>query len=158
MRIIVISDTHGRFDIMEKIFERNDNAQLFIFLGDGEREFDEAKDFHKNKKTFQVSGNCDMLSLTPDMILTEAEGKRILVTHGHKYGVKSGTTILERIARERGAEIVLFGHTHQRYYSYENGIHFLNPGSAAQPRDGKGASYAFIDITKAGIVCNHVDV
>ena len=42
---------------------------------------------------------------------------------------------------------------------YEEGIHILNPGSAGQPRDGKPASYAYIDITKdGGIFCSHVDL
>ena len=38
MRIVVFSDTHGNFSAMHKIFKRNGNADLFIFLGDGEIE------------------------------------------------------------------------------------------------------------------------
>ena len=57
-------------------------------------------------------------------------------------GVKYSTDRLFYKAKEIGAQIALFGHTHCRYYAYEEGIHILNPGSAGQPRDGKPASYA----------------
>ena len=40
MRIIVFSDTHGNYSAMHKIFKRNGDADLFIFLGDGERDLD----------------------------------------------------------------------------------------------------------------------
>ena len=42
MRIIVFSDTHGNYSAMHKIFKRNGDADLFIFLGDGERDLDSA--------------------------------------------------------------------------------------------------------------------
>lgn len=32
MRIIVFSDTHGNYSAMHKIFKRNGDADLFIFL------------------------------------------------------------------------------------------------------------------------------
>ena len=158
MRIIVISDTHRKFDALVKIFERNSSADLFIFLGDGEREWDDIKCMYPLKKILSVCGNCDYNSFSHGVGTTFAEGKKILFLHGHSHGVKSGTGEVIRLARENNADIVLFGHTHQRYYCYDDGLHILNPGSAGNPRDGKKASYAFIDITKAGIVCNHVDV
>ncbi len=143
---------------MYRIFERNTDAELFIFLGDGERELDDIKSVYPNKKILSVSGNCDFASTAPYVGLTVAGGKRIMFLHGHSHGVKHGLEAVIRLARENQADILLFGHTHKRYYSYEDGLHILNPGSASQPRDWKRPSYAFIDITSAGIVCNHVDV
>lgn len=38
-RAIVFSDSHGDYDALERIMERHcENAELFIHLGDGERE------------------------------------------------------------------------------------------------------------------------
>ena len=158
MRIIVISDTHRGFDAMYSIFERNTDAELFIFLGDGERELDDIKCLYPDKKILSVAGNCDLASFARDVELTTQASKRILFLHGHSHGVKCGIGEIVRLARENNADIVLFGHTHKRYYCYEDGLHILNPGSASMPRDGKKPSYAYIDITDAGIVCNHVDV
>ena len=43
MRIIVYSDTHGKFSAHAEILKRNEDADAFIFLGDGEREFEKMK-------------------------------------------------------------------------------------------------------------------
>jgi len=143
---------------MKNIFDRNTEAELFIFLGDGERELDVIKTRYPDKKVLNVAGNCDFASFAPGMGVTEVSGEKIIYLHGHSHGVKAGTGGIVRLAKESNASIVLFGHTHQRYYSYIDGIHVLNPGSASQPRDGNKPSYSYIDITKAGIVCNHVDM
>jgi len=156
LRIIVFSDTHRSFNTMQQIFEQNSNADLFIFLGDGIKELIDIKALYSHKKVIGVAGNCDILSFAPGMGVTEVEGKKIMYLHGHSHGVKAGTGGIVRLAKENNADILLFGHTHQRFYSYIDGIHFLNPGSAAFPRDGQEPSYAYI--TEAGIVCNHVDL
>ena len=65
---------------------------------------------------------------------------------------------LKKLAIENNADIIAFGHTHVRYTNYENGLYVINPGSASCPRDGKSPSYAFIDITDAGIATNIVSL
>ena len=158
MRIIVISDTHRNFSVLHDIFERNLGAELFIFLGDGERELEDIKSLYPDKRILNVCGNCDFSSLAQNVGMTEENGVKIIYLHGHLHGVKGGVERITTLARENEARVILFGHTHQRFYSYVDGINILNPGSASIPRDGKKPSYAFIDITKAGIVCNHVDI
>ena len=158
MRIIVYSDTHGNLAAHMEIFKRNEDADAFIFLGDGERELDKMRALYPNKKILHVAGNCDWGSMTPDWDIFMANGVKILFTHGHTAGVKYSLDRLCYRAMEVGAKIVLFGHTHCRYYEYHDGLHILNPGSASLPRDSKGKSYAFIDILDSGIVCNHVDL
>ena len=40
-RAVVFSDSHGDYDVLERIMERHrENAELFIHLGDGERELE----------------------------------------------------------------------------------------------------------------------
>lgn len=61
----------------------------------------------------------------------ELEGKRILMTHGHRYGVKSGYLRAVYAAKEQQADILLFGHTHRAECFQEEGLWVLNPGAAA---------------------------
>jgi predicted phosphodiesterase len=62
------------------------------------------------------------------------------------------------VARANDCNAVAFGHTHCRMVDYVDGLHIINPGSLSQPRDGKGCSYGWIDVTNAGIVGNVVGV
>ncbi len=158
MRIVVFSDTHGNFSSMKRVFERNEDVNTFIFLGDGELELDKIRMSYPDKKILNVAGNCDMASMSLENDIFIAGDVKIFFTHGHNIGVKVSTDKLYYKAKEVGVNIALFGHTHCRYYEYADGIHLLNPGSAGLPRDGKPKSYAYIDITKAGIVCNHVNL
>ena len=82
----------------------------------------------------------------------KAEGARIFYTHGHAYGVKSGDETIISAARERKADILLFGHTHQSREDYEDGLYIMNPGRLS----GWEPSYGVIDITPQGIVLNVV--
>jgi predicted phosphodiesterase len=49
-------------------------------------------------------------------------------------------------AREYEVTYVFFGHTHAFTKFKENGIHFLNPGSIAKPRDHIKGSYVIMEI------------
>ena len=66
------------------------------------------------------------------------------MTHGHLFGVKSGYERIAEYAADRGADVVLFGHTH--YKTLRHGTPFspalFNPGSL---RDAH--SYGVITIT-----------
>ena len=157
MRLIVFSDTHGSFAAAREVIERNPGSYTFIFLGDGEKEIDKLRIIYPEKMILNVSGNCDN-TYTPDTDLYNAGKVKVLFTHGHRYNVKYGTDELLEKAKALGAELVLFGHTHTRLYEYRDGVHILNPGSAALPRDGKNPCYAFVDITPKGILCAHVDL
>ena len=77
--------------------------------------------------------------------MEEICGKKFFLTHGHRYSVKDGILKLKYKALETGADIVLYGHTHIAKIDYEEGIWYINPGSAAEPRDGS-PSFAIIDI------------
>lgn len=157
MRLIVFSDTHGSFSAAHEIVERNQNPCTFIFLGDGEKEINKLKIIYPETTILKVSGNCDS-SYTPDSDLLQVGKVKVFFTHGHRYNVKYETDTLYEKAKELDAQVVLFGHTHIRHYEYRDGIHILNPGSAALPKDGKDPSYAFVDICPGGIMCGHVDL
>ena len=52
--------------------------------------------------------------------------------------------VYKRQAKKRGADIVLFGHTHNQYTEYQESLCIMNPGSVAN------GDYGVIDITPKG--------
>lgn len=150
MRIIVVSDSHGRcgnlFDIIEMHIE---DADLFVCLGDCNdgRDFENAQIYFKDKlKLRRVAGNNDWYSNAPNLDTINANGKKVLFCHGHTLKVKFTTELLLEKAKEIGADVVLFGHTHTPYKNYVDGIHIFNPGAVC---NGK---YGILDITDSGIM------
>ncbi|SKA79748.1 hypothetical protein SAMN05428976_1043 [Clostridium sp. USBA 49] len=134
MQIAVISDTHRNTYELKKLKNIVKNIDIIIHLGDNVDDVNILKDGF-NGKIINVRGNCDFVTSVPVEILEEIEGKKIFITHGHKYNVKYGLTNLKYRAEELEADIVLFGHTHESLVEYEKGIWFINPGSASLPRD-----------------------
>ena len=151
MRIIVFSDSHGRSGSMRDIMMTRKDADMFIHLGDGNREFERVAE-ELGVGYAAVRGNCDTfasgLPLTDEILLG---GKRVMFTHGHVYNVKYDLSELVSAGFERNADVVLFGHTH---VPYENcvvregrALRLLNPGSISM-----GGSYGVVDISPAGIL------
>jgi putative phosphoesterase len=103
-----------------------------------------------------VSGNCDPVSSTPREIVWECEGKRILLTHGDLYQVKSGLARLRQRAEEIGIHAVLFGHTHVGTHENYSDLLLVNPGSLANHCHHR--SYAVLTITPEAITCQHYDI
>lgn len=114
MEFLIFSDSHGRKKRIEEALARQIRPiDAVFFLGDGVGDLD---DRVNGIPVIRVRGNCDW-SLDAGSSIREEEtvcfeGHRILLTHGHRQGVKSGLGGLIRAARERNAEIVLYGHTH----------------------------------------------
>lgn len=157
MRILVLSDSHGRsFSLRNAILDQAE-ARNIIFLGDGVREMEKVADEFQDLKVYMVRGNCDYSCSEPEEMLTEIGGKRIFFTHGHKYSVKSGTGVIASAAKRFGADICLYGHTHEPYTVYDDGLYIMNPGTASGARTGL-MSYGIIDITESGIMCFTVNV
>lgn len=160
MRIVVMSDTHGNYRALESIIMRNTDADWIFHLGDGERELDRFIRGHEvlAPKIIHVAGNCDFRSLSHEVFTLPVMEHKILATHGHMFGVNGSLDKLKKTALSNGCDIILYGHTHARFQSFEDGLYILNPGSASQPRDGSKPSFGHIDISPAGVVCNIADV
>ena len=152
MRILVMSDTHGDAAALRRALLAQPKAEVVIHLGDGQEDLDQVRFSFSDRTFLRVRGNCDWGSSLPTVGEYEAEGSRIFYTHGHAYGVKSGDETIISAARERKADILLFGHTHQSREDYEDGLYIMNPGRLS----GWEPSYGVIDITPQGIVLNVV--
>lgn len=156
MTILVVSDTHGAKGRLRTLLETRKDIDAFIFLGDGLGSVNTVMEDYPDIPFYAVRGNCDTTLIPSETLgFIELAGKKILFTHGHLYGAKYSTEMLIDKAKNMGADIVLFGHTHERYENYTDGIYIMNPGSLERPRHGD-ASYGIIEITKAGIMTNTV--
>lgn len=154
MRIVVVSDTHrdfnGLYDLVEK---QKAGTDLFLHLGDGEREVEDLLALMPGLPLRFVRGNCDLASLSPETDLVQAEKVRILMTHGHLYGVKYSLKKLADEARALHASVALFGHTHCPCYHFEDGLHILNPGSLSAPR-GSERGFGVIEVHGSQVLCS----
>lgn len=127
MRILVLSDSHGCVEPMEQCVERV-QPQVILHLGDCVRDAQRLEERYPDIPLLGVPGNCDYSGLDQPERLTELGGVRILMMHGHTRRVKSGPMAAIYAARECGADILLFGHTHQPVVDRSGDFWVMNPG------------------------------
>ncbi len=129
---LVISDSHGNIDNVMRAVKTAGRVDGIIFLGDGIRDIEYIKSTLEQLNVYAVLGNCDHFSALSDYKKVESfcfEGKKIVITHGDLYGAKYGDSGLLLLAREHGADIVLYGHTHIARETQIDGVYLCNPGS-----------------------------
>ncbi len=164
MKIIVMSDSHLDQQAVQKVLELQEDADLFIHLGDGEREMNRLLQSHPwlGEKLFYLKGNCDAGTLVPQtqqrLIYTLPYGHRIFAAHGDAFRVKFTTAPIIMEAMRQNCDIVLYGHTHIPMNRYEDGMYILNPGSIGCPIDGYPASYMLLSISEKGVLPNIVEL
>ncbi|MDW7667869.1 MAG: metallophosphoesterase [Bacillota bacterium] len=147
MRIGVISDTHRRVEEIINNFE-NKSFDLIIHLGDYIRDAEIIEE-ELNIKIVKVRGNSDIREIhAEDEIVKKIKGKKILITHGHKYNIKFTFDNLYYRAQELDVDLVLFGHTHKPFNEKIDNILFFNPGSPTHPRNISKGTYGIIDINE----------
>ena len=106
-----------------------ERPQRVFFLGDNYRDGLALMDAYPDLPMELVRGNCDW-DKAPDELIVEAGGVKFLLTHGHRYGVKSGTGHLAQAAKEKGVDVACFGHTHEGLNMPDRGVWLFNPGTA----------------------------
>ena len=149
MRVIIFSDCHHSRVNCQELFEITPAADKYIFLGDGISSLEYSLQFYPWVQLVAVRGNCDFCCSEKDFDSINLFGKKIVFTHGHLLGVKSGTGTMEGYAKKENAAVMLFGHTHERYNKYHDGIYYFNPGSLST------GSYGLMDISDKGILLSH---
>lgn len=136
MRFAVFSDSHGNAANLRKIIHycrANYAVDKFVFLGDGIGDMYDliGEGLLRYEDVLLVKGNCDRTVSDEEELLFTHEDTRILICHGHRYGVKTTLDYLAKRAHERGAGIALYGHTHIQNIEEKDGVYFVNPGSAS---------------------------
>ncbi len=129
-----------------------------FYLGDGLWDLAGLRDRYPGLSVEAVSGNCDRSLFSepeePVERVVRAGGFTFFMTHGHKYGVKSSLGALAARAGSLGADVALFGHTHERtdqILETDGGpVRLINPGSVGTWYD---ASFALLEIVGRQVIC-----
>lgn len=157
MRIGILSDTHGNLELARLAISKMGWVDCLLHAGDHYRD---AKALSENKElpVYAVVGNCDWDVSEPEDLLVNAAGKRIWLTHGHKYGVKTDHQMLLDKANAHNIDIVVYGHTHRAVMEEVDGILIFNPGSLTYPRGARGPTYGVIEIYQNEIIAHIFEI
>lgn len=149
-KILIVSDTHRKNDNYFTLLEQQKPLDMVIHCGDAEGS-EYALSQAAECPVQIVLGNNDFFSQLPRELEFEIGRYHIWVTHGHTYYVSVGCERIKQEARERGADIVMFGHTHRPFLDVEKDLITMNPGSVSYPRqDGHRPSYIIMELDEAG--------
>lgn len=149
MKILVLSDSHRTLQYMQLAVEQ-EKPDHVIHLGDHCADADKLERLYPTLPILSVRGNCDHDPTAREEILAEFRGVRILLCHGHRYGVKNGLLSYELAARQAQVQVALFGHTHCAYCEEYNGLWLLNPGSCGSCTR---PSFGLIEINNGSVQC-----
>ena len=145
----MLSDSHRHIANLVEAISNEPTAEIVYFLGDGTYEMDEVREIFKDKMFIVVRGNCDFIDTVPLCDIRSVDTCKIYASHGAVEKVKYSFVGIKNEAVKNGCNIALFGHTHEKYYNYEDGLHLFNPGSI------KEGNYGVIDIMENGVMCFH---
>ena len=89
-----------------------------------------------------VRGNCDTevdqmvlhFPIQADYALFDLDGTTAFVTHGHLFN-------LDALPPHKDGDLLIHGHTHVLCVQQKDGMTYINPGSAALPKEGNPKSY-----------------
>ncbi len=174
MTLLVLSDSHGRSDLINEAIRRA-RPDGILFAGDGLRDLSycDLPDRGEGCPLWAVAGNCDRMT-APLIIngrrfepeneeLAVVEDMRILLMHGHRYGVKGGLGHAIARAVQREADVLVFGHTHvplelhlrpdsgRTDFSVIKPLTVFNPGSLAERR----ATFGTLTVRGGILLCGH---
>ena len=166
-RLLVLSDSHGRYGIVEGIVRRfGSECDALIFCGDGVCDIAQLLYTAKNDKKLgdcvppviaAVHGNCDPASYPLDkgtlyfsgMIELKVNGRGILITHGHNQGVDWGVETLGLEMQVSECTTAFYGHTHVAREDNFKNFKIVNPGSCSRPRGGQAPGFAIATVEKS---------
>lgn len=146
MKLVIFSDIHGHREVLERILSFNPDADYFISLGDSELPLQYLLDLD----IVAIKGNYPRDAGFAYESELEVNGKRIYMTHGHKYGVHRQLKKLLKKGFQDGYDIVLYGHTHIAKVDKAGNLLLMNPGSAYRPRNETEPSYMIMTINDDG--------
>lgn len=161
MKLMIASDIHGSAFYCRKMlaaYER-ERADRLLLLGDilyhGPRN-DLPKEYDPKavidmlnplkQELLCVRGNCDTevdqmvldFPILADYCLLELDGHTVFATHGHHYNP-------QKLPPLKDGDILLNGHTHIPANQNMGTYTYMNPGSAAIPKEGSAHGYMLYD-------------
>ena len=157
MKLMFASDIHGSRSATEAILRqyKAEGASRLVLLGDilyhGPR--NDLPDAYDPKgvtallngvknELLCVRGNCDAevdqmvleFPIMADYALFDLDGTTAFVTHGHLFN-------LDSLPPHKDGDLLIHGHTHVLTVQHKDGMTYINPGSAALPKEDNPKSY-----------------
>ena len=175
MKFVIISDTHGRADLVSEVLRIHRVRDGVLFLGDGIKDVSAERCTEGGSLFAGVKGNCDPYSFGfadteyPYERIFSAGEYTISMMHGHTRSVKSGLDEAICYSARQGANVLLYGHTHipfEKYYPEGTNIggfvlmrdmYVFNPGSLGNPTDGRH-TYGLMQIRNGHILFSHGEI
>ena len=142
--LTVVSDSHSTdgHRLSGRTLDAVREAEVVVHAGDFMRE-SVLDAFEREASRFLgVAGNNDDAAIRrrlPEARTLTFGGYTFAVTHTRR----GGPTALSLFGRQRGADVVLFGHSHRPTYDPGGDVVLVNPGSHAQPRGNRAAHAEF---------------
>ncbi|MBE6619860.1 MAG: YfcE family phosphodiesterase [Ruminococcaceae bacterium] len=172
---LVLSDSHGRRDAVVAVLSRlNFRPHALLFLGDGLRDLSAitSDDRYADLSVYAVAGNCDGSMIfpadEPKVRMVQLGEVRVLMMHGHTFDVKWGLGEAVAYAAKKGADVLLYGHTHAPYEKtlpqgerlrdgtvLQKPLLVANPGSLGAPRDGQSPSFGVLTVKGKSVLFSH---
>lgn len=146
MKVLIVSDTHRQNENFMQVVDKEEPIDLLVHCGDIE-----GSEYLISQKAgcpvHMVAGNNDFFSDLPREKEFRIGKYKVWLVHGNTYGVSMGNQELKQEARDRGVDIVMYGHTHKPVADRDKDILALNPGSLTYPRqEGRRPSYIVMTI------------
>ena len=153
MRVAIVSDSHQGMVHLKRFVDycKAEGIEQVFHLGDV---MEDVRYLQQNRDipVAAVAGNCDMFSRHQREVMVKLEGKRFLLVHGDKFGVKYGYERLSYYAEEQMADAALFGHTHSAFIGMMGNVLMINPGAL------RNGSMCFMDVSAKDIVPRIIDI
>ena len=84
MKILIVSDTHGRHSNLDKVLEHEKDIDMLLHLGDVENGEDYIETITKCP-VYMIAGNNDFFSYLPMEREIRIGKYKVFMTHGHGY-------------------------------------------------------------------------
>ncbi|MGL5978623.1 MAG: metallophosphoesterase family protein [Erysipelotrichaceae bacterium] len=152
MKIVLVSDSHGKTGALLDVLESHPNADLYLHAGDLETQSVGLETFHI------VQGNNDYYSDFPDMLSFASPMGELGLLHSHQFFPFKREAELVRVAKQKGWRIVCYGHTHIKMCKEVDGVWLINPGSLFYNRDASAPCYAILEIQESKLEVEFIEL
>ena len=146
----IISDTHGR--LPHSVAAAFNGVDLIIHAGDiGEPDI--LKTLAEIAPTIAVRGNMDYGRWAPPLATQEfiEFNQTLLVVLHDVYRLELESNII-------APNVVISGHTHRPLQEENQGVLYINPGSAGYPKHGQPATVALLQINGHTLEARHIEL
>lgn len=157
MKVLVVSDTHNDIGGVLEIIDKEPKIDHIIHLGDHVEDAEDLKSIYPNIPIDYVRGNTDYSDYQiEESKMLELCGKKIWITHGHLYYVKTSYRALIKYGEQCKADIILFGHTHIPLLEKSGNMYVMNPGSTSGTRSCHGCTYGMLELEEGKDIKAHL--